>query len=197
MPFLVAFSGNVGSGKTTLAREVCAALGWSCHLETPERNPYLLDALHDPGEWAFQSEMWFLLRKFESLSRSATQPSVVERTLEEDHIFAKLLLSVRDYSLYREWHDHVKARTPEPNLIVYLEIDTETALERIRTRGLPADQSIERPFLDNLGALIEQWILTCESSDVIRHDPGQFDGIDDSASHLADRILKAYETVAV
>ncbi len=43
----VAVAGNIGSGKTTLTKQLAKQFGWEAHYEDLDNNPYLYDFYND------------------------------------------------------------------------------------------------------------------------------------------------------
>ena len=56
----IAISGNIGSGKTTLASKLATHYGWQIEFESVEENPYLSDFYGDMPKWAFHLQVYFL-----------------------------------------------------------------------------------------------------------------------------------------
>ena len=62
-PWLVAISGVIGSGKTTLAQGLAEHLGWTYIAESNHAARYLTDLFTDPERWAFEAQTAFLIHK--------------------------------------------------------------------------------------------------------------------------------------
>ena len=116
-PKIIAVAGNIGAGKSSLVDWLSKQLGMVPFFEPHDENPYLADFYKDMHRWAFQSQLFFLIRRYqihrnvEDCVRSATDsapqggatptrsglrpPSgglVQDRTLYEDaEIFARHL----------------------------------------------------------------------------------------------------------
>ena len=57
-----------------------------------------------------------------------------------------------EYALYVNVFKHLTVDAPIPNLVIYLQAPTEILIDRIQKRGIPAEQFIEREYIENLSA---------------------------------------------
>lgn len=167
---LIAVSGPIGVGKTTLCSWLKDTLNISLFAENPDDNPFIRDYYSDQSRWAFQSQMWFLWRKYELLTslRDQGTSGIIDRTIHEDYIFAKVLLEKRELELYERWYSMVFQAVPEPNLIISLEASVDSMLARIRTRDRDYERKIHPELLEKLHAEYQKWIESYSDSPVIR-----------------------------
>ena len=63
--YYVAIEGTIGVGKTSLANLLSEKLSAKLVLETFEDNPFLSDFYEDPERNAFQTQLWFLLQRYQ------------------------------------------------------------------------------------------------------------------------------------
>ena len=63
--YYVAIEGTIGVGKTSLAKLLADRLSAKLVLETFEDNPFLADFYDDPEAHAFQTQLWFLLQRYQ------------------------------------------------------------------------------------------------------------------------------------
>ena len=61
---LIAVSGNIGCGKSTLTRNLSYRLGYEPFYEPVTTNPYLDLFYSDPKKWAFSMQIWILMKRF-------------------------------------------------------------------------------------------------------------------------------------
>jgi NADH dehydrogenase (ubiquinone) 1 alpha subcomplex subunit 10 len=61
-PSLVIIEGNISAGKSTLTRDLAAALGYRVFLEPTTTNPYLADFYRDPKRFALKMQIYLLRR---------------------------------------------------------------------------------------------------------------------------------------
>ena len=63
-PYHIAIEGNIGVGKTSLAKILATELGGDLVLERFEENPFLSDFYVDPKKYALQTQLFFLLSRY-------------------------------------------------------------------------------------------------------------------------------------
>ena len=160
----IAITGNIGAGKTTLAKMLSNHYKWDVLYEAVEGNPNLADFYKDMKRWSFNLQIFFLNSRFAQAQKIRSmhyQTVVQDRTIYEDaFVFAKNLedsdlMEKRDYQnylmLYRSMVNTVKA----PDLIVYLKADLPKLRRQIQKRGRDFEQSISDEYLSNLNHLYE------------------------------------------
>ncbi|QDH80656.1 AAA family ATPase [Echinicola soli] len=162
----IAIAGNIGSGKTTLAKKLGKHYGWKIKLEDAEDNPYLEDFYEDMKKWAFHLQIYFLNSRFQQvkeIAKSATS-TVQDRTIYEDaHIFAANLhqsgcFEERDYQNYLKLFHSMMEYAAPPDLLIYLRADIPKLVSQIEKRGRDYETTISINYLKNLNKHYENWI---------------------------------------
>lgn len=164
--YFVAVAGNIGVGKSSLVKLLCEGLGWDPFYEPVNNNPYLSDFYRSMDEWAFHSQIFFLIHRLKDQQHIGTHSSSViqDRSVYEDsEIFAKNLflqkhISKRDYATYRALYETAIDMIPKPDLVVFLQASVETLQKRIRQRGRAFEKNIEPDYLDQLNQLYSEWV---------------------------------------
>jgi len=171
----IAIAGNIGSGKTTLTRMLAHRYGWTPRYEPVDNNPYLADFYADMERWAFNTQIYFLNKRFREvveISRS-DQTIIQDRTIFEDaRIFAPNLhdqgkLSDRDFDNYTDLFDLMISLVKLPDLMIYIRSSIPTLVEQIQKRGRDFEQSIRIDYLEGLSRRYEEWIATYEGPLII------------------------------
>lgn len=166
MKKFIAIAGNIGVGKSTLARQLCEYYLWEPFYEPVGENPYLADFYQNMRAWAFHSQIFFLSRRLSHHHQILKRPGTViqDRTVYEDaEIFARNLheqgyMNERDYASYRQLYETVIDILPPPDLVIYLQASVPTLMERIHSRGRDYEQEISMAYLERLNRFYEDWI---------------------------------------
>jgi deoxyguanosine kinase len=155
----IVVEGPIGVGKTTLARRLSERLGASLMLEQPEQNPFLARFYRDMARWALPTQLFFLFQRINQL-RSIAQPdlfsgvTVADFLLDKDPLFARLTLSGEELHLYQKMYETLEPQAPRPDLVIYLQAQPETLVERVRRRA----HDYERPLgADYLALLADSY----------------------------------------
>ena len=143
-------------------------LGIPVFYEQPSQNPFLphfySNGLGEYG-YAFHSQMWFLNYKYMQLQEIANvkQPVVMERCLDENLIFAQLVLTNEENKIYMDCYQLVAQSLValRPSLIVYLRVSLNEQLHRIKQRSISYEQNIDEQYLMRLDSRYEEWISSC------------------------------------
>lgn len=164
-PFITV-AGNIGAGKSTLAKMLGEYFGWEVQYEHVDGNPYLSRFYEDMNRWSFHLQVYFLSKRFKDHQNVMNLPGGViqDRSIYEDAgIFARNLhatgrLSQCDYENYAELYSCMIGHLAPPDLMIFLDAGVETVMKHITARGRPCERSISREYLEQLGALYAEWI---------------------------------------
>lgn len=162
----VALVGLIGAGKSTLTKALSEAYGVPAYYENTE-NP-ALDWFYDD-----MSKYAFLLQISLSTERSIQQHrihhlgegGVSDKLFQEDLIFTEILyesgkLTKEEYTQAVRSLRYLGSSAPRnPDVVVYLRVSPETALERIRLRGRESEKGITLEYLRTLLMAYDKWML--------------------------------------
>lgn len=152
----VAFEGNIGAGKTTLATKIAEDFNAKSVLERFADNPFLPKFYKDQNRYAFPLEMSFLADRYKQLSDDLSQFDLFKDFIVADYhifkslIFAKITLAEDEYRLYSNLFHIIYKEMPKPDLYVYLYQNSERLLQNIKKRGRSYEQEIEANYLDKI-----------------------------------------------
>lgn len=148
----VVVEGPIGAGKTTLARRLGARLSADLILEQPAENPFLSRFYQDMARYALPTQLFFLFQRARMLEPLA-QPDMFGRAvvadflLDKDPLFARLTLSADELALYLKIYEALRPQAPVPDLVIYLQAQPGTLIERVKRRAAGFERGISEEYL--------------------------------------------------
>ncbi len=145
----IAIEGNIGSGKTSLARKIGDDYNAKLVLERFADNPFLPKFYADEDRYAFPLEMSFLADRYHQLTDDLAQFDLFKNFIVSDYyifkslIFAQITLPKEEYRLYRKMFDIMYKEIAKPDVYVFLYQNTERLIENIKKRGRDYEQNIQ------------------------------------------------------
>jgi len=196
----IAIEGVIGVGKTTLAKLLAERLGAELVLEEVEENPFLHEFYHDRARWAFQTQMHFLFSRYQQ-QRGLHQLDLFVHKLvsdylfQKDRIFAGLNLTDTELLLYEKIVKQIELEIPKPDVVVYLQANTETLLGRIQSRGRPFEKEMDREYLKALNEAYNYFFFHYTEAPllVVQTDAIDFVRRPSDLDDLVKRILEHHE----
>ncbi|MDI1307041.1 MAG: 2-amino-4-hydroxy-6-hydroxymethyldihydropteridine diphosphokinase [bacterium] len=194
----VAFEGNIGAGKTTLAMKIAEDFNAKTVLERFADNPFLPKFYKDQNRYAFPLEMSFLADRYQQLSDDLAQFDLFKDFLVADYhifkslIFAKITLAEDEYRLYRNLFDIIYREMPKPDLYIYLYQNSERLLQNIKKRGRSYEQKIPAEYLDKINNGYLDYIKSQTELNVLIIDVSNRDFVknQDDYLYILDQIQK-------
>jgi len=182
----IAISGNIGSGKTSLAGLLAKHFGWEAHYENMDNNPYIHSFYEDMQRWSFNLQVYFLNTRFRQIIniRNIGKTVIQDRTIYEDaYIFAPNLrdmglMSSRDYENYASLFELMASFIAPPDLLIYLKASVPTLVRQIQLRGREYEEAIRLDYLKSLNDRYNKWIEQYKSGKLLVIDVDNFDFIE-------------------
>ncbi|MEQ8474426.1 MAG: deoxynucleoside kinase [Marinoscillum sp.] len=194
----MAICGNIGSGKTSLAKKLGHHYGWNVLYESVDNNPYLADFYNDMEKWAFHLQIHFLNSRFSQIKsiQDSNFSAIQDRTIYEDaFIFAMNLhkskmLNERDYQTYLDLFNSMVRHIKAPDLLIYLKADIPRLVSQIQKRGREYERSIRLDYLKNLNEHYKEWIDTYDQGNLLIIDVNDLDFVNnpEDFSFIVERI---------
>ncbi len=170
----IIIEGAIGVGKTTLARMLHTHLDAGLLFEVFEENPFLSKFYQAREQYAFQTQMFFLLSRYrqqQNVPGMLKQGSLVsDYMFAKDWLFAKLNLAGDEWAVYRQLHDALAEQIATPDLIVYLQANTNVLMGRIAQRDRPYERDMDRAYIENLRQAYEQFFASYRDTTVLTID---------------------------
>ena len=161
LPRFVAVEGNIGVGKTTLAKRLASTFSYQTLLEAAEENPFLERFYLDRKRNALPTQLYFLFQRSQQF-RELRQGDmfsplrIADFLLNKDPLFARVTLDDDEFNLYKKVYDQLIIDAPKPDLVVYLQAPVDTLMKRVRQRGIAAEQRIDLEYLQQLNEAYTQ-----------------------------------------
>jgi deoxyguanosine kinase len=196
----IAIEGVIGVGKTTLARLLQPRFEANLLLEVFEENPFLSSFYADRARYAFQTQIFFLLSRYNQQRYSVPallaeeKPLISDYTFEKDALFARINLKGDELETYYRVHEALIEKIIPPNLVVYLRASTDTLLQRIALRDRPYERNMERDYIAELNRAYDDFFLSSNprfSVLVIESDPLDFVRNEQDLEWIENRIRQA------
>jgi deoxyadenosine/deoxycytidine kinase len=186
-PYTV-IEGNIGSGKTTLAKMLAHRFHTRTVLESFAENTFLQRFYGDPPRYAFPLELSFLADRYNQLRQA--WPSPGDRPVVSDYGFEKCLLFARvnlqgdELRLFEQFFRWMEPHVRRPGLLVYLKCTPEQALRNIGRRGRPFEAGIDPDYIRRLDAAYDEYIGSLEGIPVVTIDTAHVDFVNNPSDYL-------------
>ncbi len=194
----LAIEGVIGVGKTSLARLLQPIFDAELLLEVFEENPFLSNFYTDRKRYAFQTQIFFLLSRYHQqhdvVPKILVKSNLIaDYTFAKDAIFAHLNLEGDELDTYTLVHQALAERIPTPDLIVYLKVETDIAMQRIAMRDRSYERLMERSYMNDLNQAYETFFSDHTACPVLSIDTNPLDFVANKShlAHITNRIRAA------
>jgi len=198
MHHYIVIEGPLGVGKTSLAMMVAEKMDGQALLEDVEENPFLVSFYQNPEKYAFQTQIFFLLRRYHLTSELAqidlfNRVTVSDFLFDKDRVFARSNLGDQEYWLYEQLFQILRKRIMAPDLVIFLQARTEILSERIQRRNSKYERSISYKYLDKINQAFNEYffhysdspLLVVNASEIdFVHNPEDFEDLMDHIQNM-------------
>jgi len=170
--FYIAIEGTIGVGKTSLARVLSERLNARLILEEFEQNPFLEDFYNDPKSFAFQTQIFFLLSRYKQQVGLQqidlfAKNVIADYMFAKDRLFATLNLSDKELDLYNTVANILEKNLSFPDMVIFLQSDTNRLIENIRKRGRAFEEKIDIGYIDALNQIYTEYFFKYDKSPLL------------------------------
>ena len=191
MQHYIVIEGPLGVGKTSLAMMLSEKMGGQALLEDVEENPFLVNFYQNPKKYAFQTQVFFLLRRYNLTAELAqidlfSRVTVSDFLFDKDRIFARVNLEDDEYWLYEQLFQILRKRIMPPDLVIFLQAKTDVLVDRIRRRNKKYERTISHKYLDRINQAFNEFffhytdspLLVVNASEIdFVNNPGEFEDL--------------------
>ena len=170
--YYVAIEGPIGVGKTSLAKLLSERLGARLILEGFDENPFLSEFYDEPERYAFQTQLFFLLQRYQQQQELRQVDMfhnllIVDYMFVKDRLFASLNLDEKEMTLYDTVAKLLEKNVINPDLVIYLQADTDTLIRNISHRGRDMEKNISEEYIDALNQLYTEYFFGYQDTPLV------------------------------
>jgi deoxyguanosine kinase len=177
----------IGVGKTALTRVLGEQFGVQTLFEKFEENPFLGNFYGNREQYAFQTEVFFLLNRYRQ-QEAVVKPILAEGDLVGDYLFAKTRLFAgmnlrgAELELFDQIYEALSEKVAVPDLVVYLTASVDVLMARIYQRDRSFERRMERAYIADLAVRYESFFEGYRAAPVLRIDTNDIDFLLDSSA---------------
>lgn len=187
MTIIISIEGNIGSGKSSVIRELKKKYKQFYYLEEPvdswtnvkdDNGKTILDLFYgDNTRWAYTFQnLAYITRVKQILAiKDKYEYIVMERSIFTDrNVFANILeqdghINKIEKGLYDKWFDFLK-KDVKVDGYIYIKADPKTSLERIRKRNRSGEENITLEYLEKLHKAHNEWLYNENTTNIDGND---------------------------
>ena len=180
LPYHIAIEGSIGVGKSSLAKILSERLEAKLILEAFEENPFLMDFYNDPDRFSFQTQLFFLISRYKQ-QQELHQTDLFIKTLITDYMFVKdrlfaaLNLNDKEMSLYNSVATILEKNIAMPDMVIFLQSDTDRLMHNIKIRGREYEKSIDWKYIDALNQVYNEYFFRYDKSPLLIINTNEID----------------------
>ena len=162
-------------------------------LEEYENNPFLEEFYNDPERFAFQTQLFFLMSRYRQ-QQDLRQVDMFHNLLitdymfVKDRLFASLNLDDKELSLYDTVANLLERNVLKPDVVIYLQADTQTLMRNIANRGRDFETNMSFEYLDALSQVYTEYFFKYQETPLIIINTNNIDFVNNSDD--LDEVIK-------
>ena len=160
----ISIEGNIGSGKTTLAKALAKQLKATYLPEQFEENALLPLFYNDRKTFAFPTEYSFLIDRHKQLFSYFKLKKEKSITVSDFHFdkcicFAKANLKKEDYHFFKKHFKALQSSVKQPDLVVYINTEVPQLVKNIKKRGREIEKKLDIDYLISLKKSLDNYYI--------------------------------------
>jgi deoxyadenosine/deoxycytidine kinase len=168
----IAIEGVIGVGKTSLANLLADYFDAKVLLEKHEENPFLKDFYQQPRQFAFPTQLFFLLSRYRQQQEIPQRELfhdmlVADYIFAKDRIFASINLESRELFLYDKVASLLERDVARPDLVLYLQSSTDRLLSNIKKRNRPYERNISEEYIRVLNEAYNRFFFNYKDTSLL------------------------------
>jgi deoxyguanosine kinase len=176
----IVIEGPIGVGKTSLTKLLAREFNARLVLEKPEENPFLSRFYENRKKYGFQTQIFFLMNRFQQQREMAqlelfNQVTLCDYLFAKDRIFASLNLDDHELALYEQIFDLLSGQIPAPDLVIFLQAKPEVLLHRIKSRSISYEKEIDLEYLRALTEAYNYYFFHFDQTPLLVVDTSEID----------------------
>ncbi len=192
----IAVEGPIGVGKSSLVELLAEKFDAYKVLEDTE-NPFLKAFYEDMQGAAFQVQLFFLLSRHRQLLELAQrdlfhQVMLCDYIFPKDKIFAYLNLDDSELLIYDKLYAMLEEQLPKPDMVIYLQAETETLVRRIKGRNRDYEAGISEAYINEVNKAYNYFFFHYSQTPLLVIDTTSIDFVhqEEHLDELVEQIRK-------
>jgi deoxyguanosine kinase len=187
----IAVEGPIGVGKSTLVN-LLAERSDAIKVMEDVKNPFLEDFYSDKTGASFKTQIFFLLNRYQQQLEMKQLDLFQNLVLSDyffvkDKIFAHVTLNDSELRIYKNLYDQLIGDVIMPDLVIYLQADTDILMKRIRKRSREMEKRINHEYINEVNKAYNYFFFHYTMSPLLVIDTSQIDIVRDE-NQLQDLI---------
>ncbi|MBT2244301.1 deoxynucleoside kinase [Sphingobium sp. BHU LFT2] len=162
----IAVSGNLGSGKTTVAQGLAKAFACELYPRRSYNRSYIEDLFREPQRWTTEAQISFIVHKHDEVRQGMERGKlfILDRSFDEEiAVFAERFhddgtIDSRSIELLRQLAADLRQRLEQPSLIVLCDCPVTACRDRLAARPRSYQASYPDDHLEKLDSRLRAWI---------------------------------------
>jgi len=156
----IAIEGNIGAGKTTLAKFLSRAFESELLLEEFSENKFLKE-FYKSGDYAIHSEIQFLIDRSKQLNQFFQYKDsliISDYYPSKSLIFSEMNLNESEFSIVSNLSETLFKNLPKPQILFFIDRNIDDVMNNIHKRGRSYERNMNINYIAKLAKGYEIWL---------------------------------------